>query len=170
MNETSRSSPAHRRTTVERKSDRELVVTRRFDAPVSVVFEAWTRSELFMRWWAPKSSGVPLISCDMDVRTGGSYRLEFGKDRANTMAFFGKYLEVVPNSRLVWTNDEGSAGAITTVTFEDDDGATLLTYREAYPSKEALDQAIGGMDGAIAEQFQQLDALLEASGASQSHA
>jgi uncharacterized protein YndB with AHSA1/START domain len=148
------------RATVERRSDRELVVTRIFDAPPHVVFEAWTRPELFMRWWAPKSMGVPISSCDMDVRTGGKYRIQFGKDDSESSTFFGKYIEVVPHSRIVWTNDEGEEGAVTTVTFDDQGGKTLLTFHEVYPSKEALDEALIGMGGEMPEQFDQLDELL----------
>ncbi|HMI40976.1 MAG TPA: SRPBCC family protein [Sphingomicrobium sp.] len=148
------------RTLVERKSDRELVVTRTFDAPARILFEVWTKPELFMRWWAPKSMGVPLLSCEMDVRAGGKYRLEFGHDASNSFAFFGKYIEVTSGSRLVWTNDEGEDGAVTTVTFEDKGGKTLLTFHELYPSKEALDEALIGMEGGMPEQFEQLDELL----------
>jgi uncharacterized protein YndB with AHSA1/START domain len=128
------------------------------------VFEAWTKPELFMRWWAPKSIGVPLRSCEMDVRTGGRYRLEFGEDAFNTSAFFGKYLEVIPNSRIVWTNDEGGDGAVTTVTFEDDGGKTRLVYHDLYPTKEALDEAIEGMPDIMPERFAQLDELLASLG------
>ena len=151
-------------TTVERTSERELVVTRSFDAPARLVFEAWTRPELMKRWWAPKSIGVPLRSCEMDVRTGGSYRLEFGREGSEPMAFIGRYLEVVPASRLVWTNEEGEDGPVTTVTFEDRDGKTLLTVHELYPSKEALDAGHGAEEG-LPEQFAQLDDLLAAMGA-----
>jgi uncharacterized protein YndB with AHSA1/START domain len=149
---------------VERKSERELVVTRSFDAPARLVFEAWTRPELFMQWWAPNSMGVPLLSCEMDVRTGGGYRLKFGHDPAESWAFFGKYLEVVPGSRLVWTNDEAEDAPVTTVTFEDKDGRCLLVLHELYPSREALDEALIGMDEAMPEQFEQLDALLAREG------
>ena len=151
-------------TTIERTSERELVVTRTFDAPPRIVFEAWTRPELMKRWWAPKSLGVPLRSCEMDVRTGGSYRLEFGRDGAEPMAFVGRYLEVVPASRLVWTNEEGEDGAVTTVTFQERDGRTLLTVHELYPSKEALEAGHGAEEG-MPEQFGQLDELLAAMGA-----
>jgi uncharacterized protein YndB with AHSA1/START domain len=142
-----------------------MVVTRSFDAPASILFEAWTRPELFMRWWAPKSMGVPLLSCEMDVRTGGGYRLEFGQDASSTWAFFGKYLEVIPGLRLVWTNEEDENGAVTTVTFEENGGKTLLTFHELYPSKEALDEALIGMGDIMPEQFGQLDALLATLGA-----
>jgi len=162
MDETraSEPTPMQNRTMAERKSDRELVVTRTFDAPARTVFEAWTKPELFMRWWAPKSMGVPLLSCQMDVRTGGNYRLEFGQDASNSTAFFGKYIEVIPDSRLVWTNDEDENGAVTTVTFDEKGDKTLLIFHELYPSKEALDYAIDGMEGGISEQFEQLDELL----------
>jgi uncharacterized protein YndB with AHSA1/START domain len=153
------------RTNVERASDREMVVTRTFNAPARIVFEAWSKPELFKRWWAPKSMGVPLVACDMDVRTGGKYRLEFGQDSSKTFTFFGKYLDVVANSRIVWTNDEGEEGAVTTVTFEETDGKTLLTYRDTYPTKEALEESLGATEG-LHEQFEQLDELLAADGAS----
>jgi uncharacterized protein YndB with AHSA1/START domain len=146
------------RTTVERKSDREIVVTRTFNAPARIVFEAWTRPELFKQWWVPKSMGMLLRSCEMDVRVGGRYRLEFEPD---AMAFFGTYLEVTPPSRLVWTNEEsGDAGSVTTVTFEENDGRTLLVLHELYPSKEALDAAGAGAADALVETFGQLDELL----------
>jgi uncharacterized protein YndB with AHSA1/START domain len=147
-------------TTVERKSERELVITRTFDAPARIVFEAWTTPKLFKQWWAPKSSGLSLLSCEMDVRVGGGYRVAFGRDASNSMAFFGRYIEVTPPSRLVWTNDESSDGAVTTVTFEEKGGKTLLVFHELYPSKEALDTSIEGMEGGMPEQFAQLDELL----------
>jgi uncharacterized protein YndB with AHSA1/START domain len=147
-------------TVVERRGERELVVTRTFDAPPGVVFKAWSQADLFRRWWIPKTAvGVALVGCEMDVRTGGKYRLEFAAGDA-TMAFYGKYLEVVPNERIVWTNDEGEAGAITTVTFEDRGGRTLLTFHEAYPSKEALEEALQGSAAGLPEQLQQLEDLL----------
>jgi uncharacterized protein YndB with AHSA1/START domain len=148
-------------TTVERRSERELVVTRTFDAPPRLVFEAWTRPELLRQWWAPKSAGVPMLSCEVDVRVGGRYRIEFGLDASKPMAFFGRYLEVTPPSRLVWTNEESEEGAVTTVTFEERDGRTLLVLHELYPSKEALDEAIAGMEDGMPEQFEQLDELLD---------
>lgn len=151
------------RTTIER-SERELVVSRTFNAPARVVFEAWTKPELFMQWWAPKSTGVPLLSCEMDVRVGGGYRVAFGTDASSQMEFFGKYLEVVPNARLVWTNEESENAAVTTVTFEEKDGKTRLVLRELYPSKEALDETLAGMEEGMPEQFEQLDELLAALG------
>jgi uncharacterized protein YndB with AHSA1/START domain len=151
---------AQNRTTVNRKSDRELVVTRTFDARPELVFKAWSRPELFKRWWVPQSAtGVSLLSCEMDVRTGGKYRLEFGAG-GDTMAFYGKYLDVVPGERIVWTNDEGEEGAVTTVTFEDQGGKTLLTFHELYPSKEAVDEALKGSAAGLPEQLDQLDEVL----------
>jgi uncharacterized protein YndB with AHSA1/START domain len=154
------------RTTVERKSEREVVVTRTFNGPARLVFEAWTKPELLKRWWAPKSTGVSLLSCEADVRVGGSYRLEFGHEASSPMAFFGRYIEVTPYSRLVWTNDESDDGAVTTVTFEEKGGKTLLVLHELYPSKEALDDAIAGMEGGMPEAFAQLDELLVTLGVS----
>ncbi len=149
-----------KRTTVQRKAERELVVTRAFDGPARFVFEAWTKPELFQQWWAPKSMGMSLLSCEMDVRVGGSYRIEFGQEPSKAMAFFGRYVEVLPHSRLVWTNDETPEGAVSTVTFEGEGGKTLLVLHELYPSREALDFSIAGMEGGMPEQFEQLDELL----------
>lgn len=148
------------RTAAERKSDRELVVTRLFDAPPQVVFRAWAEPELFRRWWVPKGAGITLLSCEMDVRTGGKYRLEFAAGGTDTMAFYGKYLAVVPDERIVWTNEEEDEGAVTTVTFEVQGGKTLLTFHELYPSKEALDEAMAGSAEGLPVQLDQLDELL----------
>jgi uncharacterized protein YndB with AHSA1/START domain len=154
------------RTTVERKSERELVVTRTFNGPARIVFEAWTKPDLVKRWWVPKSMDMSLLSCEMDVRVGGKYRFVFGHDASKPMAFFGRYIEVTPYSRLVWTNEESDDGAVTTVTFEEQDGKTLLAMRELYPSKEALDAAGTGAADATVETFAQLDELLVTLGAS----
>jgi len=143
--------------TVERTSDREVVVTRTFDAPARLVFDAWTKPELFERWWVPRSMGMTLRSLEMDARTGGSYRLSFG----DGVDFFGSYLEVTPHSRIVWTNEEGGEnGSVTTVTFEENEGKTLLVLSEVYPSKQALDAAGTGAADATHETFGQLDDLL----------
>jgi len=148
-------------------SDREIVVTRAFNAPARIVFDAWTKPELLKQWWAPKSFGLTLLSCEADVRVGGTYRLVFRHDAfPEPMAFYGRYLEVTPHSRLVWTNEEGAdGGAVTTVTFEEKDGKTLLVLRERHPSKEAVDEAIGFGAG-LRETFGQLDELLATQGAS----
>ena len=154
-------SGAQNRTSVERRGDRELIVTRTFDASPSVVYKAWSQAELFQRWWVPKSAtGVSLVSCEMDVRTGGTYRLEFAAGGSDNMTFYGKYLEVVPGRRIVWTNDESEEGAVTTVTFEDKGGKTLLNFHEVYPSKEALEEALQGSAVGLPEQLDQLDNLL----------
>jgi uncharacterized protein YndB with AHSA1/START domain len=156
----SEAAPVKERTTAERKSDRELVVTRTFDAPARIVFEAWTKAELFKRWWVPKSIGLNLLSCEMDVRVDGKYRLVFAAD-PEPVAFYGRYLEVIPNARLSWTNEESPDGNITTVTFEEIRGKTRVVVCDLYPSKEALDNAIAtDSTGAFPEQFEQLDELL----------
>jgi len=165
----SESAPAKYRTTAERKSERELVVTRMFNAPPRVVFEAWTRPDLLKRWWLPKSIGVSFVSCEADVRTGGTYRFVFSHPAsAEPMAFFGRYIEATSPSRLVWTNDEGGeGGAVTTVTFEEQGRQTLVVMRDLYPSKEALDSAIAsGSTGEFSESFDQLDELLATPGTS----
>lgn len=155
-------SATHHDTTTERTSERELVVTRMFKGPARLVFEAWTRPELMKRWWMPKSFGISFLSCEMDVRTGGTYRFEFGHPASDQpTAFFGRYIEVLSHARLVWTIEEGQDGAVTTVTFEQGDDETLVVVHDLYPSKEALDAAIASGDtGAFAEQFEELDALL----------
>lgn len=156
-------SVAKNRTTVVRRSERELVVMRTFSGPARIVFEAWTKPELLKRWWAPKSFGITFVSCEADVRTGGTYRFVFGHPSSEQpMEFFGKYVEVTPHSRLVWTNDEsGEGGAITTVTFEERGADTLVVMHDLYSSKEALDRAIGsGSTGGFGEAFEQLDELL----------
>jgi len=151
------------RTTVERTSERELVVTRSFNAPARLVFAAWTKPELLMRWWAPKSFGVSFLSCEADVRAGGTYRFVFGHAASEQpMAFFGRYIEVTPHTRLVWTNDEGGdGGTITTVSFEERGGQTQVVMHDLYPSKEALDEAIAsGSTSGFGETFEQLDEFL----------
>lgn len=149
-------------TTTERASGRELVVTRVFDGPARHVFKAWTTPELLKRWWAPKSIGITLVSCELDARTGGTYRFEFGVPGSDQpVAFFGRYLEVVPDRKIVWTNEEGEDGSVTTLTLEEKDGRTLLVISDLYPTEAALDAAIAS--GSVAgydEQFGQLDALL----------
>ena len=156
-------------TTVERTSEREIVVTRTLNGPARIVFEAWTRPELLKRWWIPKSCGASFVSCEADVRSGGTYRFVFSHPASEQpMAFFGKYIEVTPYSRLVWTNEEGEeGGAVTTVTFEERRGATLIVMRDLYPSKDALDAAIAsGSTSGFTETFGQLDELLVNLGAS----
>lgn len=158
-------TPGKNRATVERTSDRELVVTRMIDGPARLVFEAFTRSDLLKRWWAPKASPVPLLSFDTDCRVGGRYRVVWDLGDSKTMEFFGKYLEVTPPSRLVWTNEEGEEGAtITTVTFEALGERTRVVMHDLYPSKEALDAAmegdVEGMEGGMAETLGQLNELI----------
>jgi uncharacterized protein YndB with AHSA1/START domain len=156
-------APAKTPTTVERISERELVVTRTVNGPARLVFEAWTTADLFRKWWVPRSYGLNLLSCDLDVRVGGEYRLVFSHE-GSTMAFFGTYLEVTPHSRLAWTNEEGDGGTtVTTVTFEERDGRTLVAVHDLYPSKEALD-ANTGSTGAMPEALDQLDELLASLG------
>lgn len=149
-------------TTMERKSERELVITRTFNAPARIVFEAWTQPELLMRWWMPKSLGITFLSCEIDARTGGTYRFVFSHpDFEQPMAFFGRYVEVTPHSRIVWTNEESGDGAISTLTFEESEGKTHLVLHELYPSKQALEDSLAtGSPNAAGEQFDALDEVL----------
>jgi uncharacterized protein YndB with AHSA1/START domain len=159
------------RTTTERTSAREVVVTRTFNGPARIVFEAWTKPELLKRWWAPKSIGMSFVSCEADVRTGGTYRFVLSHPASEQpAAFFGRYIEVIPHARLVWTNDEGGeGGAVTTVTFEEKGGKTLVVMHDLYPSKKALDDAIASESMAeMSESFEQLDELLVTLGAERS--
>ena len=160
----SKINPTKYATTVERKSERELVVTRTFRGPAHIVFDAWTKPELLKRWWTPKSFGVSFLSCEADVRTGGTYRFVFSHpDFEQPMAFFGRYVEVTPHSRIVWTNEESADGALSTLTFEEKGGKTLLVLHELYPSKQALDDALAsGSPNAAGEQFEALDDVLAA--------
>ena len=161
-------TPTKYRSSLERKSERELVVKRTINGPARIVFEAFTRPELFKKWWVPKSLGLTLLSCELDVRVGGTYRLVFSHN-GSEMAFFGRYIEVTPHSRLVWTNDEGDdGGAVTTATFEEKAGKTLVVLHDLYPSKEALDAAIasGSTSGDMSETFDQLDELVVTLGGS----
>jgi uncharacterized protein YndB with AHSA1/START domain len=162
-------NPTKYGTTVERQSERELVVTRTFNGPAHILFDAWTKPKLLKRWWVPKSCGASFLSCEADVRTGGTYHFVFSHPSAEQpMSFFGRYVEVIPGSRLVWSNDEGDEdGPVTTVTFEERDGETLVVIHELYPSKEVLDAAMAvGSISWSGEQFEQLDQLLAAPGAS----
>ena len=154
-------------TKLERKSERELVITRTVNAPARLVFEAWSKPELFTQWWIPRSFGLTLVSCEMDIRVGGTYRVVISPDGTRRMEFFGKYLEVTPHSRLAWTNEEGGeAGPVTTVTFEEKAGHTLMVMHELYPSKAALDAAMAsGEKSGMSETFEQLEELLVMPGA-----
>ncbi len=159
--------PVKNRTTVERTSDREVVVTRTVNGPARIVFEAFTKAELLRRWWVPRSMGMTLLSCEVDARVGGKYRLVFDHGGPEPAAFFGTNVEEEPYSRLAWTNDEGGEGGpVTTVTFEEQGGTTLVVLRERYSSEEALDAAGTGAAEAMVETFEQLDGLLVALGES----
>ncbi len=151
-------------TVIERQSELEFIASRGFKTPAQFVFNAWTKPELFSQWWAPKSMGAKIISCAMDVRIGGGYRIEFGQPNSDQpMAFFGSYSEVEQNSRLVWSNDESGVGALTTLTLEEKDGITFLVLHERHPTKEACDDGFSGTAAFMPEQFEQLEALLKSS-------
>jgi uncharacterized protein YndB with AHSA1/START domain len=159
MHATRESEPMKNPTQIDRSSERELVITRTFNGPSHLVFKAWTAPELFTRWWIPKSYGISIVSYEMDIRTGGSYRLTLRRGTSDPMVFHGNYIEVTPSSRLVWTNEESPDGQVTTVTFEEKAGKTLVVVHELYPSKEAL-EANQGAEAGLPESFDQLDELL----------
>ena len=149
-------------TKTERRSDCELVVTRIFEGPARLVFQAWTTPELLLKWWTPKSFGITFVSCEVDARTGGSYKFVFNHPSfPEPMAFFGRYLEVIPNQKIVWTNEESPAASVTTLTLEERARKTYLVLSDVYPNKEALDEAMAsGSVGGYPEQFTSLDELL----------
>jgi uncharacterized protein YndB with AHSA1/START domain len=152
-------------TVVERPSDRELVVRRTFNGPAHIVFDAWTRPELLKRWWAPKSFGVSLFECESDLRVGGTYRYAFGRDPKNPEVFSGRYVEVKPPSRLVFSQlyerMREAGEVVVTATFEEDQGRTLLTLHQLFPSKEALEGAIAsGMERGMRITLDQLEELI----------
>jgi len=157
-----KAEPGRNAATTERTSDRELVVTRRFDAPARLLFKAWTTADLFRQWWIPKSFGLTLVSCEMDARVGGGYRLEIAVPGSEQiMAFFGSYIEVVPDTRISWTNEESADGAVTTVTFAEHGGRTTVVVHDLYPSKEALDNEIAsGATSGMRETLDQLEIFL----------
>ena len=160
MNGPASGAAAPHLTHIERVSEQELLATRRFDAPVARVFAAWTTAAQFQSWWPPQSMGMALRTCEIDARPGGGYRLDFGPDDAHPMVFFGRYTDVIPNARLVWTNEEDAAGAVTTVSFTADGDTTLLTYSEVNPATDGRDEAFEGTACTLPEQFEQLDRLL----------
>jgi uncharacterized protein YndB with AHSA1/START domain len=161
---------AMNRTTLERTSDREIVVTRAFNGPPHIVFDAWTRPELVSRWWAPKSLGVSIVSCEADVRVGGRYRYVLQTRTSEVFAFSGTYTEVTPHSRLVYTtifeptgvaSTDESEAAICTITFEAQGAKTHLVSRELYPSKGVLDAVLAtGMETGMRVTMDQLDELV----------
>jgi uncharacterized protein YndB with AHSA1/START domain len=157
-------------TTLSLEGDREIVITRTFNGPARIVFEAWTRPEHVRRWWAPRSRGVSLTACDADVRVGGRYRYVARLDRGGEFAFTGRYVEVAPPSRLVYTEvfEPTAAGAkpddpevVVTVSFEERDGRTHVVSRSLCPSKDVRDAIIAsGMEHGMRESMDQLDALV----------
>lgn len=156
-------------TIVERTSDRELVVTRTFDAPAQIVFDAWTKPDLLKQWWAPKSFGVSLFECEQDLRVGGAYRFAFGRDPTSPEVFTGRYLEVDPPARLVFTQIYERMAhvgeAVVTAIFDESQGRTRLTLRQVFPSREALEGALAsGMERGMRITLDQLDELVASMG------
>jgi uncharacterized protein YndB with AHSA1/START domain len=161
---------AMNQTSMELKGDREIVIARTFNGPARIVFDAWTRPELVRRWWAPKSHRVSVVACDADIRVGGGYRYLLRLDTGNEFAFSGRYSEVTPHSRLVYTQifEPTAAGAkpgddevIITVTFDERDGKTHLVSHSLCPSKDVRDAIIAsGMEHGMRETMDQLEELV----------
>src|SRR5262249_32142953 len=151
-------------TTVERTSDREVVVTRTVNGPARIVFDAFTKAELLRRWWVPKSMGMNLLSCEVDARVGGKYRLVF-EHKPEPVAFFGTYTAVKPHPRLSWaTGEDGEGASATPLRCAETRGTTLLRRREADARWEALHAAGRGAQGGMGETLSKLQGLLPALG------
>jgi len=139
--------------------EREVTVTRLFDAPRPLVFSMWTDAKHVAAWWGPHTFDNPKV--EVDPRPGGKILIHMRRPDGGVHPMGGVYDEVTPHSRIVWTNEEGGEnGSVTTVTFEEKDGQTLLVMSELYPSKEAFDAAGTGAAEATHETFGQLDDLL----------
>jgi uncharacterized protein YndB with AHSA1/START domain len=167
MHATTNDEPTQKRTILERRSDRELVLTRTIHGPARLVFDAYTKPELLKRWWAPASMGVSMFSCEIDPRVGGRYRYAYGRDPKQQMAFSGTFTEVVPHERLVCTSlfeQMPAAGeAIVTTTFTERDGKTVVVLHQLFPSKQVMDGAIAaGMENGMRITMDQLEELVVA--------
>jgi uncharacterized protein YndB with AHSA1/START domain len=154
-------------TVMRLEGDREIVISRTFNAPARLVFDAVTKPELLKRWWAPKSLGVALVQCDADVRPGGTYRYVMQKGNGPLMAFSGTYREESPPARLVYDEIFEPMAALgsahVSVTFEEHDGKTRYVMRSVYASKQARDGVVAsGMEKGMRESMDQLEALVMA--------
>jgi len=136
-------------------AERELVITRVFDAPRHLVFKAWTEPERLMRWWGPR--GFTMTFCKMDLRPGGAYRFHMRSPEGTEHRSQGVFREIVEPERLVlvggWADAEGNAirpETVLTLTFEDVDGKTKLTlHNSGFESVTARDSHRGGWNGSL---------------------
>ena len=149
--------------TVTTPSDREIVMTRVFDAPRDLVFEAHSSCEHLTHWWGPRKYDV--AACDVDFRPGGKWRVVHRGPDGDEYAFRGEYREIVRPERIVWTFEfEGMPGnvSVETLTLEESDGKTTFTGRSVYDSVEQRDAMLEtGMEEGAAETMDRLDEYLE---------
>ena len=150
-------------TTLATPSDREVVITRMFDAPRRLVFDAWTRPEHVPHWMGfPEGWTMPV--CEIDLRVGGGWHFVWRKDDGSEMAMRGTYRELSPPERIVNTESWGPEWPETTNTLvlTERDGKTTATLTILYPSKEARDMALGtGMKDGLDVSYQRLAAYLQ---------
>jgi len=125
--------------TIGTPSNRRIVITRRFDAPRTRVFEAWTKPQHVAAWWDPKR--IPLAVCEIDLRPGGVFRFVHQGPDGLKHAFAGVYREIVPPERLVFTTPGARPGAesVGTLLFHEHDGETMLTMTIECQSKADRD-------------------------------
>ena len=149
--------------TVTMPSDREMVMTRVFDAPRDLVFEAHTSCEHMSNWWGPRKYEV--ASCEIDFRPGGTWRVVHRGPDGNEIAFFGEYREIVRPERIVWTfGFDGMPGkpGPETMVFEEHDGKTTLTTTSVFNSAEDRDGVLeSGMEEGAVETYERLDEYLD---------
>lgn len=144
-------------------SEREIAMTREFDAPQDLVFEAHTSCEHMSRWWRPRKYEV--VSCEIDFRVGGKWRIVHRGPDGKDYGFHGEYREIVPPERIVWTFEfEGYPGAVSveTLTLVEADGRTTLKGLSLHDSVEARDGMLNsGMEEGAKETMDRLDEYLE---------
>lgn len=152
-------------TTLALPGDTDILITRRFDAPARLVFEAVTRPEHIRRWWAPRSRGE-MTACEVDLRVGGAWRFAMRARNGMEVEFYGTYREIVAPTRLVQTEIFApfpDVVSVVTLTLTEHAGHTVLESRSVYPSREIRDQVIAtGMEGGMRESYLQLAEVVSA--------
>lgn len=150
--------------TVTAPTDREIVMTRAFDAPRELVFDAWTKPELLKQWLGVRG-GWTFAVCDIDLKVGGKYRFVWRKQGQPDLGMGGVYQEVQPPERLVSTEafDQSwyPGEAVNTMELSEEDGKTVVTLTVRYESIEARDAVLASpMDKGVAESYDKLEELL----------
>jgi uncharacterized protein YndB with AHSA1/START domain len=143
--------------------DREVIITRTYDAPARLLFVAWSKPEHLMKWFGPV--GWPLTLCEVDFRMGGRFRFAMtGPSGRQDTPFGGEYLEIVPHRKIVFDNAFEAPGAekmITTVTFDEKDGRTTLTHHTLFASVAMKNEYVGmGFVQGVGSGFDQLAAVV----------